>query len=659
MLSIFTCIIAVHSEEPPIKFGILSDEEIKMAYYEYDSAAPAVILCNFGEVKNTLSDYGYFNFRFTRNLRIKIFKKEGYKYARHEFYMSSNANNPTLKAITYNTAGDKISEDKLDKKQIFRGHIDKNYDVLTFEMPAVKEGSIMDLEFSYETSVYYLLPWYFQTTIPTCHSEYRISIPEFFYVKQLEKGFYPIGNKSTNTKMTTKIGQVSSYVSAGNIYKEQNRFDYQETEYTFLSNDVPAFTTEEYLTSIENYLSSIQFEIGSLKMPNQPIKNFSTTWEAIGIILMGDTDFGSRINAGGFIKEDLAVIESMNNTSESKMEAVYQYIRNKMNWNNQNSIYSYDPKKAWEERKGSCGDINLLLVSALNRLGFDAKPVILSTRANGFVHPAQIMIDQFNYVIASVKLNDKLILLDATDKNLPVGILPERCLNGQGRMIDDKEGCWIDLNPTAIKKEFFMVTMNLNSDGILTGKVNEKYEGYAALEKRAKLNLFTTEADYLKEYQKSFQKLSMEPDSITDKLNLSKPITINYHFESDEIINKAGELLYINPIIISRIETNPFKLEKREYPVDFSFLKSTNYMINMNIPDGFVVENLPENKKMVLPDKTATFIYSVQQTGNSISIVSKFNINKVIFLPEEYLDLKEFYNQVIDALSKQIILKKI
>ena len=44
--------------------------------------------------------------------------------------------------------------------------------------------------------------------------------------------------------------------------------------------------------------------------------------------------------------------------------------------------------------------------------------------------------------------------------------------------------------------------------------------------------------------------------------------------------------------------------------------------------------------------------------GNVIQVMSKFNINKTMFLPEEYLALKRFYNQIIAKHAEQIVLKK-
>ncbi|MFA6403427.1 MAG: DUF3857 domain-containing protein [Salinivirgaceae bacterium] len=655
----------VFGEQDPIKFGKISDEELQMTVYAKDTAATAVVLCDYGVSEFVYTDAEGLRYKFTRNTRIKIFKKEGYEWAKFQILLSKKYDKiGSIKAITYNQKNGKTVKVKLDNDQKFTEDYNKYYDFLKFEMPAVKEGSILDVEYSITSESYRFDDWYFQTGIPTIYSEYRASIPEYFYYKQLEKGFFPIGAKTTNTRMVKQTGNEKTRSSGGGFSSTQTSFekysfDYQVTDFKFVSRDIPAFYTEEYITSRENYISCLQFELGSIKWPNQPVKNYTSTWEALGKELMDDPDFGSRATAGGIIKDELTLIETLNTTPEAKIDAAYQLIRSKMSWDGRNSIYSFDHNKAWKEGKGSSGDINLLLVSALSRLGFEANPVILSTRSNGFVHPAQIILDQFNYVIAAVKLNDKLILLDATDKKVPFGILPERCLNGQGRMIDEKGGSWVDIKPLASQKQIVQVKMNLKPDGSLDGTITEKYEGYAAIDKRNELSFYTSDADYLKEYQKSFDKLNMEPDSITDKLSLAKPITINYHIESEDLFDKAGELLFINPTIINKRTTNPFKLEKRDYPVDFSCLKSATYMANINIPEGLAVDNLPASKKMILPEKTASFTYSVQQSGNTIFVVSKFDINKVTFLPAEYLDLKEFYNQMIEVLSKQIVLKKI
>jgi hypothetical protein len=655
--------INVMAQKAPIKFGKISDEELNMVVYDKDTTAEAVILCDYGDSKYEYNSIQGLQYQFNTNQRIKIFKKEGYKWANFEILIRKNYEKlGGIKAITVNNENGKLIKIKLDNHQIFREDYNKFFEIVKFEMPAVKEGSIIDIEYTITSDlIQFIREWFFQSEIPTMYSEYRVSIPEYFHFKQLEKGYNSIGNKTSSNRTVSYQGTDKTR-SEGKVTSTQYdtyTIKFEVTDYIFKSEHVPAFYVEDYITSKENYLSSIQFELGSVKWPNQPVKNYTNTWEAINKELLEDSDFGMQLKGIGFLKDELTIIEALNQTPEAKLEAAYKLIQSRMNWNGRNSIYSFEQSKAWKDGNGTIGDINLLLVAALTKLGLDANPVILSTRKNGFIHPAQIILDQFNYVIAAVQLNEKLILLDASDKFTPVGILPERCLNGQGRLINKTDGKWIDLNPASLSKESYQITISLNTNGEFEGKIKERYEGYAAIKKRSALNYYTTDEDYLTEYEKKNSSYVFTLDSITDKIEITKPIIIEYNIASEEYIEKAGDLLLLNPMILAQITKNPFKLENREYPVDFSFPQSIIYVATIKIPEGYAIENLPEIKKIALPERSATFTLSAQQSANSIVIVSRFDINKITFLPDEYLNLKEFYNQVIDAQSKQVILKKI
>jgi hypothetical protein len=654
---------SLKAEKAPIKFGKISKEELALKVYEKDTSAAAVILCDFGVSNFIYSDNSGLQYQFKRNIRIKILKKEGYDWAKFEIYIRKKYDNlGRIKATSYNQESGKLLKEKLDNKQVFTIDYNKNWELVKFEMPAVKEGSILDIEYIIISDSYNIRDWYFQDEIPTLYSQYNVSIPEYFHYKQLEKGYIPIGNKTQNTRNVTVNGTDKQRTTQGNLTKSSYQnysFNYIATDYTFVSKDVPAFYEEDYITSSENYISSIQYELGSVRWPNKPIKNYTNTWEAINKELLFDSDFGSRIKGAGFLKDQLTLIETLNNTPEAKIEAVYNLIRNKMHWDKRYSIYSFEQGKAWQDGNGTVGDINLLLVAALNRLGFDANPVLLSTRGHGFIHPAQIIVDQFNYVIASVKLGDKIILLDATEKNTPLGVLPERCLNGQGRLVDDKGGDWVDLTPSLSHKKLYKTEIIINPDLSLNGKVVEKNDEYAAIDKRNDLQYFSTGDEFLEDYQKSFTNFTMTLDSIENQKDYNNFISLNYHFETEPIVEQAGNLLMIDPVIFGKKTSNPFKLQERAYPVDYSYPHSVVYMATISIPEGYSVENLPENKRLILPNQDASFAYSVQNFNDQIVIVYKFNINKITFLPESYQNLKEFYNQVIDAQSKQIILKKI
>src|SRR5258708_34304219 len=106
--------------------------------------------------------------------------------------------------------------------------------------------------------------------------------------------------------------------------------------------------------------------------------------------------------------------------SIKKAHSICEAVKHRYSWSGENAGYTdTDPRKAYEERKGDAADINLALVGALQSGGFNADPVLISTRNHGLpikVHPQR---SSFNYVAARLKIGGASFLLDGTDAYLP------------------------------------------------------------------------------------------------------------------------------------------------------------------------------------------------------------------------------------------------
>ena len=121
----------------------------------------------------------------------------------------------------------------------------------------------------------------------------------------------------------------------------------------------------------------------------------------------------------------------------------------------------------------------------------------------------------------------------------------------------------------------------------------------------------------------------------------------------------AGNLIYINPLFKWGIEENPFKLAKREYPVDFGSPFDKTCFVKIAIPEGYAVEEVPQSKVLVLPEMAGKLLFNVNVMNKTIVITSNFQINKSLFTQEEYESLREFYAQVVAKHAEQIVLKKL
>ena len=169
------------------------------------------------------------------------------------------------------------------------------------------------------------------------------------------------------------------------------------------------------------------------------------------------------------LKKSPRVFQLLNKRSQQLTITLSRNIE----WNGNSYKFTDAPlRKVLDEKKGSSADINLLLGSMLEKAGFDVSPVLLSTRDHGFVRETVPISSQFNYVVCLVKLNDKIILLDATDKFLPTGTLPERCLNGSGFVVaQDGAFTWVPLKSPSKSRKYYNVDLAVTPSGELRGKV--------------------------------------------------------------------------------------------------------------------------------------------------------------------------------------------
>ncbi|HNF79012.1 MAG TPA: hypothetical protein PK325_02595, partial [Cyclobacteriaceae bacterium] len=120
----------------------------------------------------------------------------------------------------------------------------------------------------------------------------------------------------------------------------------------------------------------------------------------------------------------------------------------------------------------------------------------------------------------------------------------------------------------------------------------------------------------------------------------------------------AGDLIYINPWLGFNMTDNPFKIDTRQYPVDFGSPFEKSILTKITIPEGYAVEEVPANKIFALPGGMGKYICSINVLGNTISCTSMLVVNKALFVQAEYPILREFYTQFIAKQGEQIVLKK-
>lgn len=327
-----------------------------------------------------------------------------------------------------------------------------------------------------------------------------------------------------------------------------------------------------------------------------------------------------------------------------------------MNWNGKYGYLATSTlRKAYDTKTGNAADINLMLVAMLQEASFDANPVLISTRENGLPPKGSPLINKFNYVLAHVVVDGKEYLLDATEPLLPFGVLPVRALNDQGHLIKKNGNQWVDLRPANFS-QFISSEVSFKPTGELIGKTTESAGGYYALSLRKTL-AEEGEAKVAEKLTREVGNYKLGKPTFENPTNLSEPFLIKYDVTSGSN-GTLADILYLSPLMGHGKKDNPFKLNERQYPVDFASPIDETVIIRYAIPAGYVVDEAPKSVAVTLPENGGRFTFMVQQDGNQLQVMSRVNINKAVFYAPEYTYLKEFYNQIIAKHAEQIVLKK-
>jgi hypothetical protein len=107
------------------------------------------------------------------------------------------------------------------------------------------------------------------------------------------------------------------------------------------------------------------------------------------------------------------------------------------------------------------------------------------------------------------------------------------------------------------------------------------------------------------------------------------------------------------------MKENPFKSEVRSYPVEMPYIFDETYTLQMEIPPGYMVDELPKSMILKLNEEDeGIFEYRVSQSGVNISFRSRIKIDRAFFQPDEYQMLREFFGMVVKKHAEQIVFKK-
>lgn len=613
-------------------FGTVDKADLLLKECDFDKDAEAVVL--FDAAEAYLDPFG--SIELQRHVRIKILKDKGLKAADIHIPYHSYRNDENIKGLTAQTynldAGGNTIITKVEKKLIYEKPIDKRYSEQVFTFPEAKAGSI--IEYKYTHTNIGLTNWYFQRSIPVKYSRYRVDFPEEIEFISTPICVLPVQQKSENrSRRNIKVLSMSN---------------------------IPALRDEPYISCEDDYLQRIETRPIAINPAGAPRQSLVRTWPQIIRLLMEDEDFGIQLKREIPRTTDLDEALKKLTAPYDKMVTIHNYVRKNMEWNNYGSIWALNGvKSAWKDKKGTSGEINLILVNLLKDAGMKASPLLVSTRNNGRVSTATADYRQFNKVLAYVTIGENNYVLDATEKYTPSKLIPYDVMYSEGLVIekiDTWEWGWRVLwDEKPFFKETVIVRADIDEQGVMKGDASVTCYDYSRIQRMPTLK--KGKDKLIEEYFTAtnpgvkVDTLSIENEDID-----SLPLTQNIKF--NQPVSSSGDYKYFSVNLFTGLEKNPFVADNRFSDVFFGANQNYQVVANITIPENYEFEALPKSVRMIMPDTSISITRRINSEKNILAVRISLEFKKPFYSTEEYPDFKEFYKQLYALLNEQYAIRK-
>lgn len=634
----------VYAQNFSKEFGKVTADEYKMTEYRSDPDAEAIVLFDIGHSHFDKRPREGFEINYERRTRIKIFSEAGLKWAEIEipFYRKDNIYETIydLSAVSYLYENGKITATPLNLENTYTEKISDSWYVKKFAVPNIKPGAIF--EYSYKINsqhIFSLRDWYFQWKIPVVYSEYNTAMVPFFEYQYLLQG-----TKEEEIEITTEKNTMNEKFFANTKY-----FD---LKYKFVRRNIPAFKSEDFISSLDDYIAKITFQLGKINYPDGRSEQIMSTWDKLIQELLTEDNFGKFIKKATKNADKIIDTGKLKELPESeKFNSVLNFVKENYVWNQNNGIYATkSSEKLIEEKNGNAADINLLTVGLLNAVGIDSSPMLLSTRPNGKIKTDYPFLNFFNYVVICSTVNGKKIMSDATEPLIMNNRIPEKCINDVGLIVDKDKPAWVNTRPTFPSSSTTSLVMNPETPDKVSVKMVKVLHEYEALKFK---KIFADKKEGLKEF---FERENLR--IIDSTLQIKEPLLparmqfYNYQclYKPDFINGK----MYLSPFLYEVPASNPLKEKERSYPVDFIFSKGEQLECRITVPPGYSVDFIPQDT--TVDNELYRLKYTAQLLNGTVLVFLDYLLKKAVYAPEEYTEIKSFFDELIKKSNEKIVL---
>jgi len=389
-----------------------------------------------------------------------------------------------------------------------------------------------------------------------------------------------------------------------------------------------------------------------------------------------------RRSASPEIKQRVADLTKGDGTPLAKMRSLARSVQRDVRYVAiQLGIGGWQPHPAadvFTHKYGDCKDKATLLSAMLQEIGVESFYVSINTTRNA-VTPETPAVRWFNHVILAVRLPEsvkdpslravldrpklgRLLFFDPTDEWTPFGSLRGELQANYGLLVTADGGELVKLPqlPAELNGVVRTAKLTLTASGTLSGDFVEQRNGDYGTEQRASLKSVSKDADRIKFLESlishSLPTFQITKASLVNLNQTDQPFSYQYSLVAENYAKTAGNLLLIRPRVVGVNSSDLLETkEPRKYPVEFDGPWKNSDTIEIALPAGYEVDDLPPP---VNADYSfASYHSKTEASGNTLKYTRTFEVKELTVPVSKAEDLKKLYRVIASDERNTAVLK--
>lgn len=640
------------------EWGHVTQDELRMTECAFEKKADAMLLLDLGEVhyRRASEDFtasGYFRINTAYYQRYKIFAQSGAHHTDKKILISTGSTQERLKniyAVCYNLVNGEITKSILQEADIHRTQLSDGTEQVSFAVPGVVAGSVVEIAYEREEFVTYHLPrWYFTQDIPSAKSSITVGYLDamIYYVEQHLVGDTLEIHKEPFTS-TIMIAPRGSYIQQALTGVRQ----------TYTAYNVESYQDEPFINSSRNYRSWISFQLAMFQQPLPYDKNLVSSFDKLSEQLYTSERFVDGLEVHPIPRKEWMAMLNDNMSKEVLAKTIYEYIRANVTDNGNTGFAPQNSNtKVWKDRTGSQTEINMLLISELRASGIEAYPILVSSRYQGNVNQDYPILNNYEAVDALVMIDGKnAVVLDATEKELPFGEPPLPQVNTTGWVVKGvNEHFWYDIREKRQSLKVVNISAALDEAGTIAGTIDITYTNHDAenLIHRHRAGKKSLISEALKTSLPNINIEAVSDSIVGEKCYYIQKVRFTTAANTDNDGN-----VYISIANIYGSSTNPFVSRRRVADVDFGYTDRTLINMKLAIPASYTADSILPRAQLRMSDTSASFTNRTEVSDGLVTCAQKLDFSSSFYPARAYPALYEFERGYYDLRQKPLVLHK-